>query len=204
MAILVHEALSARDCRCARRFLRLMSIKLRSRRRAWAFMAMTALAGVSAERLKRYFNKHAGGYQVVPELRKLVVFAPHNVVKDAPFTKLDLISCRNMLIYLQPHAQKKAISLFHFALKTGGILFMGPSESPGDLADEFDAIDRHWKIFRKRRDVRLPADFRLPMSPGLNRWRASAGVPMADGRGMPDFSCCGLTICCSTLMCRRA
>ena len=146
-----------------------------------------ALKAVSPARLKQYFNRHPDGYQVVPELRKMIVFAPHNVIKDAPFTKLDLVTCRNMLIYLQPHAQKKAISLFHFALKTNGVMFLGPSESPGDLSDEFDSVDRHWKIFRKRRDIRLPGDFRLPLSPGLGRWRASAGVPATDGRGLPDI-----------------
>lgn len=148
-----------------------------------------ALAGVSPNRLTRYFVKHAGGYQVNAELRKMIVFAPHNVVKDAPFTKLDLVCCRNLLIYFQPPAQKKAISLFHFALKTGGVMFLGPSESAGEIADEFETIDGHWKMFRKRRDVRLPTDLRLPLSTGLPRWRAVSSSPAAgDGRaGLPDL-----------------
>ena len=70
-------------------------------------------------------------YQVVPELRQMVVFAQHNVIKDAPFTRVDLVSCRNLLIYLQPAAQQKVLSLFHFALNRGGVLFLGPSESAG-------------------------------------------------------------------------
>ncbi|MCA9068111.1 MAG: PAS domain S-box protein, partial [Planctomycetaceae bacterium] len=107
------------------------------------------------------------GYQVSTELRQMVVFAPHNITKDAPFTKLDLISCRNLLIYLNPAIQKNALCLFHFGLKTGGVLMLGPSESPGEISDEFDVIDQHWKIFRKRRDVRLPADMRLPLSTGF-------------------------------------
>ena len=92
-----------------------------------------------------------------------MVFAPHNVLKDAPFTKIDLIACRNLLIYFQPLAQKKALSLFHFGLRTGGILMLGPSESPGELLDEFETLDEHWKMFRKRRDIRLPADMRYPL-----------------------------------------
>ena len=123
-----------------------------------------ALAEVSPERMARHFVRKGDGYQVSQELRQMVVFAPHNIIKDAPFTKLDLISCRNLVIYFQPLAQKKAMSLFHFGLKTGGILFLGPSESPGELSDEFDHLDAHWKIYRKRRDVRLPADLRLPLS----------------------------------------
>ena len=69
--------------------------------------------------------------QVSPELRQLIVFARHNVTKDAPFTKMHFISCRNMLIYLQPQAQRTVLSLFHFALSSGGVLFLGASETPG-------------------------------------------------------------------------
>ena len=85
----------------------------------------------------------------------MVIFAPHNLTKDPPFTKLDLITCRNVLIYLNPATQRKILTLFHFGLRTGGVLFLGPSENVTDLEDEFDVIDRHWKIFRKRRDIRL-------------------------------------------------
>lgn len=125
-----------------------------------------AMAGVSQQRRERFFTRKGDAYQVVPVLRKMIVFAPHDVLKDAPFTRLDLISCRNMLIYLQPGAQKKVLSLFHFGLKTGGTLFLGPSESPGDLSDEFDRVDEHWRLFRKQRDVRLRPDFRLLMPTG--------------------------------------
>ncbi len=104
-----------------------------------------AVSEVTEAHLTRYFTKQGDAYHVLPELRKMIVFAPHNVTKDAPFTKLDLVCCRNLLIYLQPHAQKKVLSLFHFGLKTGGALFLGPSESPGEIADEFETLDRHWK-----------------------------------------------------------
>ncbi|QDU86728.1 Autoinducer 2 sensor kinase/phosphatase LuxQ [Pirellulimonas nuda] len=122
---------------------------------------------VSTERLERYFQPVSGGrFQVRTALRQMVVFAKHNVFKDAPFTKLDLISCRNLLIYLQPLAQKKALSLFHFGLRPRGILVLGPSESPGDLKDELESCNNRWKVFRKRRDVRLPAEVRLtPLAP---------------------------------------
>ena len=118
-------------------------------------------------------------------LRQLIVFARHNVIKDAPFTNLDLISCRNLLIYFQPQAQKKALSLFHFGLKTGGTLMLGSSESPGQLADEFDTLDEHSRLYRKRRDIRLPADLRLPLSHGTFRGqglaRSQAVIRAADG-----------------------
>ncbi|MEM8679290.1 MAG: chemotaxis protein CheB [Planctomycetota bacterium] len=125
-----------------------------------------SLQNISPERLERYFTRHGHQFQIAAELRKMVVFAPHNVIKDAPFTKLDLISCRNLLIYLQPVAQRKAISLFHFGLKTDGILFLGPSEHPADLQEEFECLNEQGKLYRKRRDVRLPPDLRLPVTTG--------------------------------------
>ena len=93
-----------------------------------------ALADVSPERLARYFTRIGERYQVVPELRQRIVFAQHNVIKDAPFTRVDLVTCRNLLIYLQPAAQQKVLSLFHFALNRNGFLFLGPSETVGPLA----------------------------------------------------------------------
>ncbi|GIW79000.1 MAG: hypothetical protein KatS3mg105_0807 [Gemmatales bacterium] len=145
-----------------------------------------SLSEVSAERLSRYFTKKDDGYQISPELRQMVVFAPHNLIKDAPFTRLDLISCRNLLIYFEQAVQKKVLSLFHFGLKTNGILFLGPSESTSELADEFDVIDRHWKIFRKRRDGRLPADMRLPMSAGYSDLRPGGSQRIGNGTPLVD------------------
>lgn len=121
------------------------------------------LADVSPERLKRYFSRKGSQYQVNSDLRQMIVFAQHNVLKDAPFTKLDSVSCRNLLIYFEPDAQRRAISLFHFALKPDGILLLGPSEGLAGLESEFEVIDRKWKFFRKVTDSRLFADMRLPL-----------------------------------------
>jgi two-component system, chemotaxis family, CheB/CheR fusion protein len=121
------------------------------------------VAGVGEKRLRQFFTLTADGYKVSPKLRESIVFAPHNLIRDAPFTKLDLIACRNLLIYFQPHAQKTVLTLFHFSLKPGGFLFLGSSESPGGLIDEFDTIDEHAKIYRKRRDIGLPRDLKLPI-----------------------------------------
>src|SRR5690606_14614994 len=113
-----------------------------------------AVSGVSPARLSRYFTRRGRSYQVVPEIRQMVVFAQHNVIKDAPFTRVDFISCRNMLIYLQPGVQRRVLGLFHFALKRGGCVFLGPSESPGVLIRDFEAVDKHWRIYRKHSDTR--------------------------------------------------
>ncbi len=117
-----------------------------------------ALAHVSPERLERYFVRIGNVYQVAPDIRKMVVFAQHNVMRDAPFTRVDLVTCRNLLIYLQPAAQLKVLSLFHFALKRGGKLFLGPSETVGSLAHEFEVVDKRWRLYQKNADVRRVPD----------------------------------------------
>lgn len=125
------------------------------------------LSNVSDERLERYFIAQSDNhtYRVSPELRRMVVFAPQNVTKDPPFTKIDLVSCRNLLIYLQQPVQDKILSLFHFSLNKGGVMFLGPSETAGVLESEFDVVDRHWRVYRKRRDARLTSVSRFPMAP---------------------------------------
>ena len=120
-----------------------------------------AVANVSPDRLERYFVRVGKTFQVVPDLRQMIVFAPHNVIRDAPFTRVDLVVCRNLLIYLQPTAQHKVLSLFHFALNRGGLLFLGPSESSGPLADDFACVDKHWKIYRKQTEARAIPDARV-------------------------------------------
>ncbi len=133
---------------------------------------------VSEERRKRYFVQHEDCYQISNDIRELVVFAPHNLLRDAPFTDLDFVSCRNLLIYFQPAAQSKALSLFHFGLNSDGILFLGSSESPGELADEFETLHERNKVFRKLRQVRLPAKMSLPEVRGTGQH-----VPVAAIRG---------------------
>lgn len=139
-----------------------------------------ALSELTPERRAYYFRRNRDGFHVTRELRRLIVFAPHNVISDAPFTQMDLVTCRNLLIYLQPTAQKKVLSLLHFALKPNGTLFLGPSESPGELADEFEVLDKRWRIYRKRRDIRLPLEARLPLTaPADGPPRAAIRPPSA-------------------------
>lgn len=114
-----------------------------------------AMIHVSRGRRERYFRRRNGGYEVVPDLRQNIVFAAHNVIKDPPFTRVDLISCRNLLIYLQPAAQDKTLSLFHFALSRGGVLVLGPSESPGRLVNDFVPVSPQWRIYRKHTSARI-------------------------------------------------
>ncbi|HEU0080282.1 MAG TPA: CheR family methyltransferase, partial [Longimicrobiaceae bacterium] len=101
---------------------------------AWGREALypaSAVAEIPPERLQRYFTQEAGGYRVRKALRERVLFAVHNVLRDPPFSRLDLVSCRNLLIYLQPEAQERVMETFHYALRPGGLLFLGASESAG-------------------------------------------------------------------------
>ncbi len=123
------------------------------------------LEHVAGERRQRYFERRGGGYSVAQSLRKLVVFARHDATRDAPFTRMHLIACRNFLIYLEPKAQKRVLSLFHFGLVNGGYLFLGASEATGPLGPEFAPVDEHWRVYKKRRDVRLLDAAHLPILP---------------------------------------
>ncbi len=122
----------------------------------------------------RYFAREADGrYRVVERLRKLVLFSPHNVLRDTPFNRIDLVTCRNLLIYLQPSAQARAISMLHFALRRDGIMVLGPSEGIGEAESAFSVVDRSWKVFRKNGDVRLPWDV-SPAAPAQGPGRSRA------------------------------
>ena len=99
--------------------------------------------------LKRYFVKHESTYEIKPEIRKMLIFAEQNLLKDPPFSKLDLISCRNLLIYLKTETQRQVLARFQYALKPGGFLFLGSSENVGDLTDYFTLIDRQWRLFKR-------------------------------------------------------
>lgn len=109
-----------------------------------------AVAGVSPARLKRFFVKVDSGYQIQQFVRDLCVFARHDLAKDPPFSRLDLISCRNVLIYMGPALQKRVLSIFQYALKPGGFLFLGNSESISDESDAFTVQDRLHRIFMRK------------------------------------------------------
>lgn len=104
---------------------------------------------VSAERLKHFFIKKGQQYHVTKEVRSMVLFSLHNLVNDPPFSKLDLISCRNLLIYLGSHLQKKLIPLFHYALKPGGYLFLGPSENISSHRELFRPLNAKYRISQR-------------------------------------------------------
>jgi two-component system CheB/CheR fusion protein len=115
---------------------------------------------VSPERLTRYFTKRDTVYKIKEEIRESVVFAEHDINKDPPFSRMDLISCRNLLIYMDVDLQKRLLPVFRHALVPNGILLLGSSETIGDTTDLFSVLDKKWRIFKARRaeTVHVPID----------------------------------------------
>jgi two-component system CheB/CheR fusion protein len=120
---------------------------------------------VSEERLQRFFIKEESNYRIKSEIREMIVFAQQNVLTDPPFTRLDLLSCRNLLIYLSPETQKKIMPLFHYSLNPGGILLLGSSESIGGLVELFSPLDNKWKLFERRENLAVPSLVEFPTTP---------------------------------------
>ena len=105
---------------------------------------------ISTQRLKRFFQKADGGYQIGKPVRDICVFAKQDISKDPPFSKIDMISCRNVMIYMGPLLQKRIVPLFHYALNPTGVLFLGSSETVGGFGDFFTAVDKKYKIYTKK------------------------------------------------------
>lgn len=119
-------------------------------------------ADLSPRILSKYFHKRDDNFQIARTIREMVVFAQHNLIKDPPFTNIDLISCRNVLIYFQPILQRKVFEFFNFSLAANGALFLGSSESTGEMASYFDVLDQKLKIFRSKGRMKPLSDTHLP------------------------------------------
>lgn len=131
-------------------------------------------ADLSEERLARFFIKSDNTYQIKKEIREMVVFALQDVLKDPPFSRLDIVSCRNLLIYLNPETQKNLIPQFHYVLNPGGVLFLGSSETLGQFSELFAVLDKKWKLFAKKTDA--------------------SGLPLKPlTKGFPDYYLRGVT-----------
>ncbi|HVT08844.1 MAG TPA: chemotaxis protein CheB [Polyangia bacterium] len=179
LAIVLHDLMETRGPRAVKIFA--TDVHRGSLERAAnAMYDEAALANLSEDRIRRYFRQVGNLYQVVPDLRQMIVYAQHDVVRDAPFTRVDLITCRNLLIYLQPAVQQKVLSLFHFALNRDGVLFLGPSETTASMGQSFTPIDKAWRLYRKYSDARTTVDrrfapvtageLRIPVQPAGRRY----------------------------------
>ena len=164
LAILLLEAAARRD---ASHTIQIFASDLHERSLAKAregFYPADIEADVSPERLRKYFHKENSGYRVRKEVRELIVFTPHNVMGDPPFSRLDLVSCRNLMIYLQRNVQNQMIELFHYSLRPDGFLILGTSEVL-ENSDLFQLEDKKSCIYRKRNTA--SPEIRLPVFPVL-------------------------------------
>ncbi|MFC5849690.1 CheR family methyltransferase [Deinococcus petrolearius] len=142
--------------------------------------ARSVAQAMSPERLRTYFTGTADGYQVRSVIRDMIVFARHNTFGDPPFTGLDLLCCRNMMIYLDTELQKSVLSVFHHALRPGGLLFLGASETIGPADERFESVDARWRIYRRGPGAAglLPVETLL----GTARGRLPQTLPTREGR----------------------
>jgi chemotaxis methyl-accepting protein methylase/Skp family chaperone for outer membrane proteins len=155
------------------------------------FFPENIVADVSPTRLTRFFIKEEGGYRVNKEIRSMVVFAPQNLIMDPPFTKLDILSCRNLLIYLTPELQKKLFPLFHYSLNPKGVLFLGSAESIGNFTHLFTALALKERIFLRNETAMqsshldFPAVY-VPSPTSRQESQAPARVPAPSLQSLAD------------------
>ena len=146
---------------------------------------------IGPDRLRRFFIKEGSGYRIKKEIRELIVFAVQNVIKDAPFTRLDILSCRNLLIYLEPELQNRLIPLFNYSLKPGGCLFLGSSESIGAFSDLFGTLDKKWKFYEAKPSIPSGQETRTTGLPWTHGYRepTTPGIPKNPTQiNMADFT----------------
>lgn len=132
------------------------------------------ISDIPEDLLSNYFLKQPKGYIVSEEIRQMVIFAPQNLTKDPPFSKIDMVSCRNVLIYLKPEMQKKILSMFHFSLNNNGYLFLGSSESLGNMSSYFNVINSKWKIFKYKENLN-PTSLKDIVFPQLKNYKSATG-----------------------------
>ncbi len=142
---------------------------------------------IDQERIDRFFEKDVHSLKIRREIREMVVFAPQNLLTDPPFSRLDLVTCRNLLIYLEPETQRRVIALAHFALREGGTLFLGNSETPG-ADDLFTPVNKKWRIYRRvgAGRARLAVDLPLGVSPAAPRHESRPSLGLTIQRALTE------------------
>ena len=151
------------------------------RRASMTHFPTAAVAGLDPQLLARYFDSTGSGVQLRSSLRERIVFAQQDLVRDPPFTRIDLVSCRNVLIYFRADLQARVLASLDFALKSDGWLFLGPSETVGEFANRYRAVDTRWKIYRKHADApRRPGPHVLSRMPSASQPSPPPASPRRD------------------------
>ncbi len=149
------------------------------------FYLDSMVADIGPTRLSRFFTRRESGYQINESIRKMVIFATHNLLRDPPFSKQDLIVCRNLFIYLKPEMQNRILSVFYHALNPEAYFLMGSSENIGELQDGFQVIDSKWKLYRQRPGYSPPLSKSLPL---FRTTRTSVDAPLPMTGSLNDAS----------------
>ncbi|MCU1258605.1 MAG: Chemotaxis protein methyltransferase CheR [Bryobacterales bacterium] len=180
LAICLREAMDAMQTSCVIQIFGTdISEAVIDKARAGIY-AETVTSNVSPERLRNFFVKLDSGYQIRPNIRECCVFSLHNVTKDPPLSRMDIVSCRNLLIYLGPVLQKRVVSMFQYALRPGGYLILGESETPGSLVEYFTSMDKRHKVFIRKAGGTHKSDPLDRASP----WPRVAEVEAGEHRGL--------------------
>ena len=180
VAILLKEALLRSDChRPVQVFATDVDERAIAVARAGLYFGSIA-SDMSPERLERNFVKEDGSYRVTKDIREMCLFSVHDLVKDPPFSRIDLVCCRNLLIYFEPKLQQRVITTFHYALRPGRHLFLGPSESVASQAHLFTPLDKHHRLYTRRDTAASIPAFSLPRSSGDVQPPKPAVRPAAD------------------------
>lgn len=129
---------------------------------------LSIIDDVGEDYCQRYFSKVDNQYLIKKSIRESLVFASQNLIKDPPFTKLDLICCRNLLIYFNSELQKKVLPIFHYSLKEEGVLFLGSSETTGQSNHYFEILDKKWKLFKRKPQLENTANSGLHFSDSIS------------------------------------
>lgn len=145
------------------------------------FYPESVMADVDPVLLSKYFVRKENGYLINESIRKMVVFATHNILKDSPFSRIDLLVCRNLFIYLKPDVQTRILTMFYFSLNQGGFLFMGSSESIGEMNAAFECIDTKWKLFRFKEGFKPEYNALVPLTRDRPPQRASGLAVLRQG-----------------------
>ena len=160
LAILVHEALQDSPKNIRVKIFATDIDRVALEKAAQGIYPPSITRDIGIERLQKYFVARDNSYQIMRKIREMLIFSPHDLTKDAGFTRINLVSCRNVLIYMKSELQYQVLRNLHFSLVSKGVLFLGEAETLGEFESEFEPLDKKWKFFQKYRDIRLPLPLR--------------------------------------------
>ncbi len=155
LAILVYEALQDTDKNIRVKIFATDIDKVALDKASQGIYPSSIARDIGTERLQRYFVARDGSYQIMRKIREMLIFSPHDLTKDAGFTRINLVTCRNVLIYMKSDLQYQVLRNLHFSLVSKGVLFLGVAETLGEFESEFEPLNKKWKFFQKQRDIRL-------------------------------------------------